>query len=90
MPPATTRIDHLKAHSMTQTRRGFLQRVAAAGGYTATFISMQALGLLPATSRAEPVTLEAGGGRGKKVVILGAGISGMTAAHELRKSGHAP
>lgn len=89
MPPAATRIDHLKVHSMTQTRRGFLQRVAAAGGYPAAFISMQALGLLPATSRAEPVTLETGGGRGKKVVILGAGISGMTAAHELRKSGYA-
>jgi monoamine oxidase len=73
---------------MTQTRRGFLQRVAAAGGYSAAFLSMQALGLLPATSRAEPVTLEIGARHGKKVVILGAGIAGMTAAHELRKAGY--
>jgi monoamine oxidase len=73
---------------MTQTRRSFLQRVAAAGGYSATYVSMQALGLLPATSRAEPLALEMGAGHGKKVVILGAGIAGMTAAYELRKAGY--
>jgi len=73
---------------MTQTRRGFLQRVAAAGGYSATYLSMQALGLLPSTSRAEPLALEMGVAHGTKVVILGAGIAGMSAAWELRKAGY--
>ena len=73
---------------MTQTRRGFLQQVGAAGGYSAAFLSMQALGLLPSTSRAEPLALQPGAAHGKKVVILGAGISGMTAAHELGKAGY--
>lgn len=74
---------------MIQTRRGFLQRVAAAGGYSAAYLSMQALGLLPATSRAEPLTVETGVRHGKSVVILGAGIAGLTAAYELRKAGYA-
>ncbi len=74
---------------MTSTRRGFLQRIGAVGGYSAAFLSMQALGLLPAVSRAEPVALVPGGGRGKRVVVLGAGIAGMTAAYELKKAGYA-
>ena len=74
---------------MTQTRRGFLQRVAAAGGYRAAYLSMQALGLLPAVVAAEPLALQMGARHGTRVVILGAGIAGMTAAYELRKAGYA-
>ncbi len=74
---------------MTTTRRGFLQRIGAVGGYSAAYLSMQALGLLPTASRAEPIALEPGGGRGKRVVILGAGIAGMTSAYELGKAGYA-
>ena len=73
---------------MTSTRRGFLQRIGAIGGYSAVYLSMQALGLLPTTSRAEPLGLAPGGGRGKHVVILGAGIAGMTSAWELQKAGY--
>ena len=77
------------AQSTTQTRRGFLQRVAAVGGYSAAFVSMQALGLLPAAAlAAEPLALEMGKRHGTRVVILGAGIAGMSAAYELRKAGY--
>jgi monoamine oxidase len=71
-----------------QTRRSFLQRVAAAGGTPAAYLSMQALGLLPATSRAEPLALQTGQRHGRKVLILGAGIAGLSAAYELRKAGY--
>jgi monoamine oxidase len=73
---------------MAVTRRGFLARVAAGGGYAAAFTALQALGMLP--SRAEASTLPAlppGYGVGRKVVILGAGIAGLVSAYELRKAG---
>jgi monoamine oxidase len=73
---------------MSPSRRTFLQRVAAVGGYPAAFVSMQALGLLPISSSAEPLALDASARHGTKVVILGAGIAGMTAAYELRKAGY--
>jgi monoamine oxidase len=74
---------------MTQTRRGFLQGVAAAGGYRAAYVSMQALGLLPAAAlAAEPLALERGARHGTRVAILGAGVAGMSAAYELRKAGY--
>jgi monoamine oxidase len=70
------------------TRRDFLGRVAATGGYRATSLTMQALGLIPAAAAAEPVALERGGGHGTKVVILGAGVAGLSAAYELGKAGY--
>src|SRR3982750_1484267 len=69
------------------TRRGFIARVAQAGGYAAAFSTMHGLGLL---ARAETKPFEGlpkDLGKGKKVVILGAGISGLVAAYELRKAG---
>jgi monoamine oxidase len=73
---------------MKTTRRGFLTRVAAVGGYGAAFTALQALGLLPGRAEASPLPdLPPGYGRGRKVVILGAGIAGMVSAYELRKAG---
>jgi monoamine oxidase len=37
---------------MPLTRREFLARIAQAGGYSATFATMQSLGLLPAAAAA--------------------------------------
>jgi len=72
---------------MTWTRRTFLTRVAAAGGYQAMFTAMQSLGLL-AVAEASPLPQLPGNyGSGKKVVILGAGIAGLVSAYELRKAG---
>ena len=73
---------------MPFTRREFLAGVARAGGYSATFASMQALGLLPETAaEASTVTLPQTAGKGVKVVILGGGIAGLVSAHELTKAG---
>ena len=72
---------------MVWTRRTFLTRVAAAGGYRAMFTAMQSLGLL-AMAEASPLPqLPANYGSGKQVVILGAGIAGLVSAYELRKAG---
>ena len=70
---------------MAVTRRRFLKRVAAAGGGSLAYEAMTALGLLAAPSQT-PFNL-AGRVTGVRVVILGAGLSGMTAAYELGKAG---
>jgi monoamine oxidase len=67
------------------TRRRFLIRVAAVGGASLTYEAMTALGLLAAPSQAS-FNLT-GRVSGVRVVILGAGLSGMTAAYELGKAG---
>ncbi len=73
---------------MAWTRRTFLTRVAAAGGYRAMFTAMQSLGLLAVAAEASPLPqLPANYGSDKKVVILGAGIAGLVSAYELRKAG---
>ena len=71
------------------TRRQFLHAMGRVGGASAVYLSMQALGLL-AMPRAFAGTpdLGAGTGRGKSVVILGAGIAGLVAAYELGKAGY--
>ena len=72
---------------MSLTRRVFLQRVAQIGGYSAAFSAMHALGLTPASGASPLPELAADFGKGKKVVILGAGIAGLTSALELTKAG---
>src|SRR5271163_1341124 len=71
---------------MSSTRRDFLRQVSAAGGYRATYLTMQALGLLGSTAAAEPLALARA--PGTKVIILGAGVSGLSAAYELGKAGY--
>src|SRR5260370_5749376 len=71
------------------TRRAFLTQVGQAGGFGATYVMMQSLGLLPLPeAAASKVRLPEGSGQGKPVVILGAGIAGMVAAWELQKAGY--
>ncbi|HEX8526884.1 flavin monoamine oxidase family protein [Allosphingosinicella sp.] len=73
---------------MGLTRRGFLERLGLAGGTSAVYLGMEALGLLNAPpASAEPFALPPGSGRGRKVVILGAGIAGLVCAYELDKAG---
>ena len=71
------------------TRRRFLEGVGLAGGSAALYETMTALGLinLPETW-AGPTQLQPGSGAGKKVIILGAGIAGLTAAYELTHAGY--
>ncbi|PZO75239.1 MAG: hypothetical protein DI640_04260 [Sphingomonas taxi] len=73
------------------TRRTILGRLGLIGGLGATLGAMQALGLtggLIGTSHAEALaTLTPTLGKGVHVVVLGAGIAGLTAAYELEQAG---
>ena len=74
---------------MSFTRRDFLTRVGQAGGYSATFLAMQGLGMMEA--RAEPrmeIQATPGSGKGIKVAVLGGGIAGLVSAYELRTLGY--
>lgn len=71
------------------TRRRFLEGIGLAGGSAALYETMTALGLINLPEAwAGPPQLPPGSGAGKKVVILGAGIGGLTAAYELRNAGY--
>ena len=70
---------------MAVTRRRFLMQAGRAGGASLVYEAMTGLGLLAAPSQA-PFNLT-GRVSGVRVVILGAGLSGMTAAYELGKVG---
>ena len=73
----------------TPSRRQFLNLVGRAGGTTAVYNTMAAMGLLPLPAAyAGPPALEPASGHGVRVVVLGAGIAGMTAAYELSKAGY--
>ncbi len=71
---------------MDLTRRRFLARVAAAGGASLAYEAMTGLGLLAAPAQA-PFDLT-GRVSGVRVVILGAGLAGMTVAYQLGKVGY--
>ena len=74
---------------MALTRREFLMRTGSVGGYSAAFIMMQSLGLMPVgTSRASIINAAPDTGKGTRVAILGAGIAGLVAAYELGKLGY--
>src|SRR6266567_2381679 len=78
----------------TISRREFLQRLGVTGGAGITLSAMAALGLVAP----EPVKMEfhapsrsdftLTGRSSASVVILGAGIAGLTAAYELEKAGY--
>lgn len=74
------------------SRRKFLTNVARVGGYTALYGTMEALGLMPSPANAKPVNFEPlhrhGRGTGKKIIILGAGLAGLTTAYEMSKAGY--
>src|SRR5712671_1543176 len=71
------------------TRRRFLEQVGLAGGSAALYETMTAIGLinLPEAWAGPPELLQ-GSGAGKSVVILGAGIGGLTAAYELTRANY--
>ena len=74
------------------TRRRFLEAVGRVGGAAAVYESMVALGIVrvPDSAYAKTLQIPEGAGNGKTIVILGAGVAGLTAAYELtkRKSGY--
>lgn len=72
---------------MSLTRRQFLTRVAAAGSVSLAYEAMTGLGLLAAPAQQTSFELR-GRVSGVRVVILGGGLAGMTAAYELGKVGY--
>ena len=69
------------------TRRRFFESLAAFGGVSLAMAGMDALGFGFASAQTAPPKLE-GDSKGTKVVVLGAGLAGMTAAYELTKAGY--
>ncbi len=71
------------------SRRKFLNKVGQAGGAAALYETMVALGLLNLPSKWHGIPkLERNQGDGKSVLILGAGIGGLTAAYILSQAGY--
>lgn len=73
---------------MAMTRREWVMRVGLAGGLGAAQMVLQGLGIATAHADTPLAPLEPGSGAGRHVVILGAGIAGMTAAYELGRAGY--
>src|SRR5690348_15334610 len=73
---------------MALTRRGLLERIGQVGGVGAAYMAMETLGLaMPTAAGAENFQLPRKG-KGKSVVVLGAGIAGLVSAYELQKAGY--
>src|SRR6201984_3340790 len=69
------------------TRRDLLSLIGALSGSAAMYQAMTSLGLAADSGYKGPIRLE-GDPKGASVLILGAGLAGMTAALELRKAGY--
>jgi monoamine oxidase len=73
---------------MALTRRLFLERFASTAGAAMTYEAMVGLGLLVAPERAHAFSLQGPAPAGADVLILGAGLAGLSTAYELRKLGY--
>src|SRR5665213_534636 len=69
------------------SRRQLLQMIGASAGGAAMYQAMSSLGLAAESPYRGPIDLH-GAPRGASVLILGAGMAGMTAAYELRSAGY--
>jgi monoamine oxidase len=70
-------------------RRDLIHRVGQLGGVAAVYHTLSAMGLL-ATPEAYAGPPDLPPGRGRRILIIGAGIAGMVLAWELRKAGYSP
>src|SRR6202050_5525138 len=71
----------------TVSRRDLLSLIGAVSGSAAMYHAMTSLGFASDSGYRGPIKLE-GDPKGASVLILGAGLAGMTAALELRKAGY--
>src|SRR4030081_2029798 len=69
------------------SRRDLLSLIGAVAGSAAMYHAMTSLGFASDSGYKGPIKL-GGGPKGASVLILGAGLAGMTAALELRKAGY--
>jgi monoamine oxidase len=68
------------------SRRDFLERLGGIGGTALLMTGMSALGFGIASAAVAPPTMT--GGNGKKVIVLGTGVAGLTSAYELSNAGY--
>ncbi len=73
--------------SSSLSRRQLLRMIGATAGGAAMYQAMSSLGFAAASPYEGPIDLQ-GAPRGASVLILGAGMAGMTAAYELRNAGY--
>ena len=73
--------------SFLPSRRDLLRMIGLTAGSAAMYQAMSSLGFAAESSYRGPIQLE-GAPTGASVLILGAGIAGMTAAYELRNAGY--
>lgn len=69
------------------TRRSFLKTIGAVSGGAAAYLAMDAWQMTGASGQEAPPPLE-GQGNGTRVIVLGAGPAGLTAAYELMNQGY--
>ncbi|WP_458792588.1 flavin monoamine oxidase family protein [Yoonia sp. MH D7] len=69
------------------TRRNLLTMIGTAAGSSAMYFAMTSMGHAMPSNYTGPIKLE-GDPQGKKILILGAGLAGMTAALEMRAVGY--
>ena len=69
------------------TRRNLLGRIGVAGGAGAVATAMQTMGLYGVAQAAPLPDLSAGFGKGRHVIVLGAGVAGLISAYELEQAG---
>jgi monoamine oxidase len=69
------------------SKRDFLQALGLIGGSAVMYTAMQGLDMAHASAMTSPPKLSTDG-NGKKLLILGAGLSGLTTAIEMTKKGY--
>src|SRR6202023_73472 len=77
----------MSSEPSTVSRRDLLSLIGAVSGSAAMYHAMTSLGFAADSGYQGPIKLD-GDPRGASVLILGAGLAGMTAALELRKAGY--
>ncbi|HXC22626.1 MAG TPA: FAD-dependent oxidoreductase [Steroidobacteraceae bacterium] len=73
--------------SYSLSRRRLLQMIGSTAGAGAMYQAMSSLGFAAESPYQGPINLQ-GAPKGASVLILGAGLAGMTAAYELRNAGY--
>lgn len=76
-----------RANPSVFSRRDLLGLIGKTAGGTAMYHAMTALGFAAESSYAGPINLQ-GAPKGTSILVLGAGMAGLTAAYELRKAGY--
>jgi monoamine oxidase len=77
----------MKTSGRTITRRQLLALVGRTAGGAAMYQAMSAMGMAAPSPYSGPLKLE-GARRDQKILVLGAGMAGLTAAYELRNAGY--